>query len=142
MVSFLTTTEQAYEKCFQNLHYIERHEEHTIAHAIQTSYKKTKVFVRVPFWRHDLFLPLYIYVIYKLESATSYIYGLHQQLREWKLGELWKQCCSSRGSRTSSLRCIFASYCYNTGFLFSFQFWFNKNQFSSGDWFKEFIQHS
>lgn len=36
---------KAYEKCFQNLHYIERHEEHTIAHAIQTSYKKTKVYL-------------------------------------------------------------------------------------------------
>ncbi|OMO88811.1 Ribosomal protein S5 [Corchorus capsularis] len=37
--------QQAYEKCFQNLHYVERHEEHTIAHAIQTSYKKTKVYL-------------------------------------------------------------------------------------------------
>lgn len=34
---------QAREKCFQNLHYIERHEEHTIAHAIHISYNKTKV---------------------------------------------------------------------------------------------------
>jgi hypothetical protein len=38
---------QAYEKCFQNLHYVERHEEHTIAHAIQTTYKKTKVFIYI-----------------------------------------------------------------------------------------------
>lgn len=37
--------QKAYEKCFQNLHYIERHEEHTIAHAVQTSYKKTKVYL-------------------------------------------------------------------------------------------------
>ncbi|XWS42825.1 hypothetical protein CRYUN_Cryun16bG0047600 [Craigia yunnanensis] len=37
--------QKAYEKCFQNLHYIERHEEHTIAHAIQTEYKKTKVYL-------------------------------------------------------------------------------------------------
>ncbi|KAG8380346.1 hypothetical protein BUALT_Bualt06G0006000 [Buddleja alternifolia] len=37
--------QKAYEKCFQNLHYIERHEDHTIAHAIQTSYKKTKVYL-------------------------------------------------------------------------------------------------
>ncbi|KAL4326176.1 hypothetical protein GQ457_11G014490 [Hibiscus cannabinus] len=37
--------QRAHEKCFQNLHYIERHEEHTIAHAIQTSYKKTKVYL-------------------------------------------------------------------------------------------------
>ncbi|KAE8677345.1 caffeic acid 3-O-methyltransferase-like [Hibiscus syriacus] len=37
--------QKAYEKCFQNLHYIERHEEHTIAHPIQTSYKKTKVYL-------------------------------------------------------------------------------------------------
>ncbi|XP_010553816.1 PREDICTED: serine/threonine-protein kinase MRCK alpha [Tarenaya hassleriana] len=37
--------QKAYEKCFQNLHYIERHEEHTIAHAIQTSYKKTKLYL-------------------------------------------------------------------------------------------------
>ncbi|KAL2323006.1 hypothetical protein Fmac_027385 [Flemingia macrophylla] len=36
---------RAYEKCFQNLHYVERHEEHTIAHAVQTSYKKTKVYL-------------------------------------------------------------------------------------------------
>ncbi|XP_031106845.1 uncharacterized protein LOC116011423 [Ipomoea triloba] len=37
--------QKAYEKCFQNLHYIERHEEHTIAHAVQTNYKKTKVYL-------------------------------------------------------------------------------------------------
>ncbi|KAL8128169.1 uncharacterized protein LOC141721718 [Apium graveolens] len=37
--------QKAHEKCFQNLHYIERHEEHTIAHAVQTSYKKTKVYL-------------------------------------------------------------------------------------------------
>ncbi|KAI9075773.1 hypothetical protein K1719_042259 [Acacia pycnantha] len=28
-----------------NLHYVERHEEHTIAHAVQTNYKKTKVYL-------------------------------------------------------------------------------------------------
>ncbi|KAI3924683.1 hypothetical protein MKW92_034898 [Papaver armeniacum] len=33
----------ALQKCFQNLHYVERHEEHTITHAVQTEYKKTKV---------------------------------------------------------------------------------------------------
>ncbi|XP_044496344.1 uncharacterized protein LOC123218782 [Mangifera indica] len=37
--------QKAYEKCFQNLHYVERHEDHTIAHAIQTEYKKTKVYL-------------------------------------------------------------------------------------------------
>ncbi|CAN8238056.1 unnamed protein product [Cochlearia groenlandica] len=37
--------QKAYEKCFQNLHYVERHEEHTIAHAIVTSYKKTKLYL-------------------------------------------------------------------------------------------------
>ncbi|EOY10259.1 Ribosomal protein S5 family protein [Theobroma cacao] len=37
--------QKAYEKCFQNLHYIERHEEHTIAHAVQTAYRKTKVYL-------------------------------------------------------------------------------------------------
>ncbi|XP_077227685.1 ribosomal protein S5 family protein [Tasmannia lanceolata] len=37
--------QKAYEKCFQNLHYVERHEEHTIAHAIQTKYKQTKVYL-------------------------------------------------------------------------------------------------
>ncbi|XP_016445137.1 uncharacterized protein LOC107770348 [Nicotiana tabacum] len=37
--------QKAYEKCFQNLHYVERHEEHTISHAVQTSYKKTKVYL-------------------------------------------------------------------------------------------------
>ncbi|XP_057801628.1 uncharacterized protein LOC131016866 [Salvia miltiorrhiza] len=37
--------QKAYEKCFQNLHYVERHEDHTIAHAIQTSFKKTKVYL-------------------------------------------------------------------------------------------------
>ncbi|KAM0002870.1 putative ribosomal protein S5 [Helianthus debilis subsp. tardiflorus] len=36
---------QAHEECFQNLHYVERHEDHTIAHAIQASYKKTKVYL-------------------------------------------------------------------------------------------------
>lgn len=40
---FLKWIVQAYEKCFQNLHYVERHEEHTISHAVQTNYKKTKV---------------------------------------------------------------------------------------------------
>lgn len=40
---YLFNSLQAQEKCFQNLHYVERHEDHTIAHAIQTSYKKTKV---------------------------------------------------------------------------------------------------
>lgn len=34
---------QAYEKCFQNLHYVERYEGHTIAHAIHMKYEKTKV---------------------------------------------------------------------------------------------------
>ncbi|CBI21991.3 unnamed protein product, partial [Vitis vinifera] len=37
--------QKAYEKCFQNLHYVERYEEHTIAHAVQTTYKKTKVYL-------------------------------------------------------------------------------------------------
>ncbi|XP_050221891.1 uncharacterized protein LOC126672045 [Mercurialis annua] len=37
--------QKAREKCFQNLHYVERHEEHTIPHAIQTTYKKTKVYL-------------------------------------------------------------------------------------------------
>ncbi|KAG9156761.1 hypothetical protein Leryth_025239 [Lithospermum erythrorhizon] len=37
--------QKAHEKCFQNLHYVERHEDHTIAHAIQTSFKKTKVYL-------------------------------------------------------------------------------------------------
>ncbi|KAL5763219.1 hypothetical protein ACOSP7_019483 [Xanthoceras sorbifolium] len=37
--------QKAHEKCFQNLHYVERHEEHTIAHAVQTSFKKTKVYL-------------------------------------------------------------------------------------------------
>ncbi|PWZ20969.1 30S ribosomal protein S5 [Zea mays] len=35
--------QRAYEKCFQNLHYMERYEDHTIAHAIQAKYEKTKV---------------------------------------------------------------------------------------------------
>ncbi|XP_043704335.1 uncharacterized protein LOC122654342 [Telopea speciosissima] len=37
--------QKAYEKCFQNLHYVERYEEHTIAHAVQTKYKKTKIYL-------------------------------------------------------------------------------------------------
>lgn len=37
--------QKAHEKCFQNLHFVERHEEHTIAHAVQTKYKKTKVYL-------------------------------------------------------------------------------------------------
>ncbi|KAL2936112.1 30S ribosomal protein S5 [Bienertia sinuspersici] len=37
--------QKAYEKCFQNLHYIDRYEDHTIAHAVQTTYKKTKVYL-------------------------------------------------------------------------------------------------
>ncbi|OVA02301.1 Ribosomal protein S5 [Macleaya cordata] len=37
--------QKAYEKCFQNLHYVDRYEEHTIAHAVQTEYKKTKVYL-------------------------------------------------------------------------------------------------
>lgn len=42
-LSFLFCFHQAYEKCFQNLHYMERYEDHTIAHAIQAKYEKTKV---------------------------------------------------------------------------------------------------
>ncbi|KNA22083.1 hypothetical protein SOVF_037280 [Spinacia oleracea] len=37
--------QKAYEKCFQNLHYIDRYEDHTISHAVQTTYKKTKVYL-------------------------------------------------------------------------------------------------
>nr|CAD1835970.1 unnamed protein product [Ananas comosus var. bracteatus] len=37
--------QRAYEKCFQNLHYIERYEDHTIAHAIHTKYEKTKIYL-------------------------------------------------------------------------------------------------
>ena len=37
--------QRAYEKCFQNLHYMERYEEHTIAHAIQAKYEKTKIYL-------------------------------------------------------------------------------------------------
>ncbi|KAK9142405.1 hypothetical protein Syun_011805 [Stephania yunnanensis] len=37
--------QKAYEKCFQNLHYVERYEEHTIAHAVQTQYEKTKIYL-------------------------------------------------------------------------------------------------
>uniref|UniRef100_A0A6N2LWL4 S5 DRBM domain-containing protein n=2 Tax=Salix TaxID=40685 RepID=A0A6N2LWL4_SALVM len=37
--------QKAREKCFQNLHYVERHEEHTIANAVQTQYKKTKLYL-------------------------------------------------------------------------------------------------
>ncbi|KAL9271978.1 Small ribosomal subunit protein uS5-like protein [Drosera capensis] len=37
--------QKAYEKCFQNLHHVDRYEEHTIAHAVQTTYKKTKVYL-------------------------------------------------------------------------------------------------
>ncbi|KAF6154749.1 hypothetical protein GIB67_032361 [Kingdonia uniflora] len=37
--------QKAYEKVFQNLHYVDRHEEHTIAHAVQTSYKKSKIYL-------------------------------------------------------------------------------------------------
>lgn len=37
--------QKAREKCYQNIHYWERHEDHTIAQAIQASYKKTKVYL-------------------------------------------------------------------------------------------------
>ncbi|PKA60737.1 30S ribosomal protein S5, chloroplastic [Apostasia shenzhenica] len=37
--------QKAYEKCFQNLHYVERYEDHTIAHAIQAKYEKTKIYL-------------------------------------------------------------------------------------------------
>ncbi|CAD5183424.1 unnamed protein product [Musa acuminata subsp. malaccensis] len=37
--------QRAYEKCFQNLHYVERYEEHTIAHAIQAKYEKSKIYL-------------------------------------------------------------------------------------------------
>ncbi|PUZ73626.1 hypothetical protein GQ55_1G002300 [Panicum hallii var. hallii] len=37
--------QRAYEKCFQNLHYMERYEDHTIAHAIQAKYEKTKIYL-------------------------------------------------------------------------------------------------
>lgn len=37
--------QRAYEKCFQNLHYVDRYEDHTIAHAIQMKYEKTKIYL-------------------------------------------------------------------------------------------------
>lgn len=37
--------QRAYAKSFQNLHYVERYEEHTIPHAIQTKFKKTKIYL-------------------------------------------------------------------------------------------------
>ncbi|ONK63662.1 uncharacterized protein A4U43_C07F17590 [Asparagus officinalis] len=37
--------QRAYEKCFQNLHYVDRYEGHTIAHAIHTHYEKTKIYL-------------------------------------------------------------------------------------------------
>ncbi|KAK1266603.1 hypothetical protein QJS04_geneDACA000164 [Acorus gramineus] len=37
--------QKAHIKCFQNLHYIERHEEHTISHAVQAKYEQTKVYL-------------------------------------------------------------------------------------------------
>ncbi|KAG0491948.1 hypothetical protein HPP92_005346 [Vanilla planifolia] len=37
--------QRAYEKCFQNLHYVERYEGHTIAHAIQSKYERTKIYL-------------------------------------------------------------------------------------------------
>ncbi|KAL9227505.1 hypothetical protein vseg_003187 [Gypsophila vaccaria] len=37
--------QKAYEPCFQNLHYVDRYEDHTIAHPTQTTYKKTKVYL-------------------------------------------------------------------------------------------------
>ncbi|WOK92701.1 hypothetical protein Cni_G01392 [Canna indica] len=37
--------QRAYEKCFQNLHYVDRYEDHTIAHAIQAKYEKTKLYL-------------------------------------------------------------------------------------------------
>ncbi|WVZ78272.1 hypothetical protein U9M48_026013 [Paspalum notatum var. saurae] len=37
--------QRAYEKCFQDLHYMERYEDHTIAHAIQAKYEKTKIYL-------------------------------------------------------------------------------------------------
>nr|GEY34930.1 probable 37S ribosomal protein S5, mitochondrial [Tanacetum cinerariifolium] len=40
-----SASHKAHEKCFQNLNYVKCHEDHTIAHAIQTSYKKTKVYL-------------------------------------------------------------------------------------------------
>nr|XP_043608307.1 probable 37S ribosomal protein S5, mitochondrial [Erigeron canadensis] len=43
--SIASACQKAQVKCFQNLHYVERHEDHTIAHAIQASYEKTKVYL-------------------------------------------------------------------------------------------------
>uniref|UniRef100_J3L8Q9 S5 DRBM domain-containing protein n=1 Tax=Oryza brachyantha TaxID=4533 RepID=J3L8Q9_ORYBR len=37
--------QRAYEKCFQDLHYMERYKDHTIAHAIQAKYEKTKIYL-------------------------------------------------------------------------------------------------
>lgn len=37
--------QRAYEKCFQNLHYVDRYEGHTIAHAINMKYEKTKIYL-------------------------------------------------------------------------------------------------
>lgn len=37
--------QRAHEKCFENLHYVERYEEHTITHAVQAKYGNTKVYL-------------------------------------------------------------------------------------------------
>ncbi|WP_285164350.1 hypothetical protein, partial [Mycobacterium tuberculosis] len=37
--------QRAYEKCFQNLHYVDRYEGHTIAHAINMKYEKNKIYL-------------------------------------------------------------------------------------------------
>lgn len=61
---------QAYEKCFQNLHYVERYEEHTIAHAIQTAYKKTKVKLRFIWFLHKVWMDVGYWVQTPLHTLS------------------------------------------------------------------------
>ena len=83
---------QAREKCFQNLHYVERHEEHTIANAVQTQYKKTKVFAfpHISFFENQVyhFSSFLLFSHLCLSMPLSCISGLPQQEQAWKQEKL------------------------------------------------------
>lgn len=62
---------EATEKCFQNLHYVERYEDHTIAHAIQTTYKKTKVCLWPARTRSGISAGKHVYTILRLAGIVN-----------------------------------------------------------------------
>lgn len=139
IVSFLTTAKQAYEKCFQNLHYVERHEEHTIAHAIQTSYKKTKVFIWVPLYSRHLSFYIYVFFI-----NLNLLLVISMACANNDGHESRESCQNNLALSRVQEHQIKGAFLFHRFCVPWVQFWFINHCFgpnSAGDWFEEFIQH-